>query len=213
MEQLDEKTNVCGRHVPWAETQNQAKDDHAEKNVASGLDEEPSKAPMLTNNDFWYPRPSVANETHSNTSSSCTTFNLQKLDKQVYDTYCESEIRNPIQHSSAYDHNACKKWEVEIDPDHVQALLGKRGKELALCISGRVCSFKLPLRHWWYHKFQWRMRLYTSLPEREKPRKGYQLPLHNVVLSVFFKYRNSKEELTQVIYSCILERIVLDKIN
>lgn len=24
----------------------------------------------------------------------------------------------------------------------------------------------LPLKHWWHHKFQWRMQSYTSLPER-----------------------------------------------
>ena len=54
------------------------------------------------------------------------------------------------------------------------------------------------------------MQLYTSLPEREKPRKGYQLPLHNVV-SVFCEVNiEFKEELTQAINSRILECIVLD---
>jgi hypothetical protein len=46
----------------------------------------------------------------------------RKLDKQVA-TYCESEIRDAIQNSGAYDQNACEKWEVEIEPDQVQPLL------------------------------------------------------------------------------------------
>ena len=145
---------------------------------------EPTKD--LTNNDFSYPRPSEASEAHSNTSSSFIKKDHEYIKKRINKfemTYCESEIWNPIQYSSAYDQNASKKWEVEIDPDHVQPLLvekkRKRKEFLVLCILWRLMSF-IPLRHWWHHKFQWQMQLYTSLPEREKPRTGYQLPLHDI---------------------------------
>ena len=63
-----------------------------------GQDEELTKTPKLTNNDFWYPRPSVASETHSNKSSSYMSVNLspKNFEKQVDDI---PRKRNMISHS------------------------------------------------------------------------------------------------------------------